>query len=66
MQVLKLYFSPVAITLILFLYNSTIAQTIPDSFVNKLNHAINDSAKGITLLEIGESIVEIMQKQAST
>ncbi len=56
MQALLSYFSQVAIALLLFLYNSVFAQTIPDSLVNKLNQAANDSAKAITLLEIGESI----------
>ncbi len=56
MQGLKSYFSTVATSLILFLNNGSFAQTIPDSLVNKLKNPINDSAKAITLLEIGEAI----------
>jgi signal transduction histidine kinase len=56
MQAQKSYFSPVAICLMLFLNNGSFAQTIPDSLMNKLDHPVSDSAKGITLLEIGESI----------
>ncbi len=58
MQGLKSYFPAVAMTLMLLLYKITFAQTIPDSLMNKLNQSINDSAKGITLLEIGEAIEE--------
>lgn len=36
--------------------NSLQAQNIPDSLLHKLIRATNDSAKAITLLEIGESI----------
>jgi signal transduction histidine kinase len=56
MQVLQSYFSAVAITITLFLYNSGFAQTVPDSLVNKLNLSLNDSVKAITLLQMGESI----------
>ena len=55
MQALLSYLFQRAIALLLF-YNSVFAQTIPDSLVNKLNQATNDSAKAITLLEIGEFI----------
>ncbi len=58
MQVLQSYFSPVAIVLMLSLYGSGFAQTIPDSLVNKLNQTTNDSVKAITLLEMGEAIEE--------
>ena len=58
MQVLQSYFSPVAIVLMLSLYSSGFAQTIPDSLVNKLNQTTNDSVKAITLLEMGEAIEE--------
>ncbi len=37
-------------------YNGLQAQNIPDSLLHKLTRATNDSAKAITLLEIGESI----------
>lgn len=56
MRDLKSYFFLVAISLIPFLNNGSFAQIIPDSLVNKLNHPINDSAKAITFLEIGEAI----------
>lgn len=55
MKMLSLYFF-VAITILLFAGNIIFAQTIPDSLLNKLNHPANDSAKAITLLEIGESL----------
>ncbi len=48
-----------AIALLLFFGSSSLmAQNIPDSLLRKLSSATNDSAKGITLLEIGESIEE--------
>lgn len=56
MQVPKSYCLTASILLTLFFYNTGVAQTIPDSLLNKLNKAANDSAKAITLLEIGESI----------
>ena len=58
MKYLKLYFLLGTVTLLLFV-NCISAQTIPDSLVSKLNHVTNDSTKGITLLEIGESIEAI-------
>jgi signal transduction histidine kinase len=56
MQALLLYFFRGAIALLFFLHNGLFAQAIPDSLVNKLKRAANDSAKAITLLEMGESI----------
>jgi two-component system NarL family sensor kinase len=56
MQFLKSYFTPVAIILMQYLCNSAFAQTIPDSLVNKLNSASNDSLKTRALLDIGEAI----------
>ena len=58
MKYLKLYFLLGTVTLLLFV-NCISAQIIPDSLVSKLNHVTNDSTKGITLLEIGESIEAI-------
>lgn len=45
-------------------YNNASSQAVPDSFVNKLNHAANDSAKGIILLEIGESIEQVTPEKS--
>ena len=45
-----------AVLLMLFAANNLRAQNIPDSLLKKLAASSNDSAKGITLLEIGESI----------
>jgi signal transduction histidine kinase len=45
-----------AVLLMLFAANNLRAQNIPDSLLKKLTTSSNDSAKGITLLEIGESI----------
>ena len=42
--------------LMLFAANCLRAQSIPDSLLQKLATSSNDSAKGIILLEIGESI----------
>jgi two-component system NarL family sensor kinase len=55
MKILSLYFFT-GMIMLLFLSNSSLGQTIPDSLINKLNHPLNDSAKAITLLEIGESL----------
>jgi signal transduction histidine kinase len=55
----KFYFSLAARILILFLYNGSFAQTIPDSLIDRFNNAVNDSAKVISLLEIGESVEAI-------
>ncbi len=64
MQILKLYCSAVAISLLLFSGNGIFAQTIPDSMVKKLKMAGNDSAKAITLLEIGESMEQTMPEKS--
>ena len=40
------------------------AQPIPDSLLKKLNTVTNDSAKGITLLEIGESIEQVTPEKS--
>src|ERR1700694_6029569 len=58
MQGLISYLFFIVSTLMLFLYNSSFAQTIPDSLVNKLNQCSNDSVKARTLLDIGEAIEE--------
>jgi signal transduction histidine kinase len=44
--------------------SSAIGQTIPDSLLNKLNHASNDSVKTRTLLDIGESIEETFTERS--
>ncbi len=54
MAFLRLYFFPVLITMFVCIY--TLAQSIPDSVLQKLNKAANDSARVIILLETGESI----------
>ena len=64
MQILKLYCSAVAISLLLFSGNGIFAQTIPDSMVKKLKMAGNDSVKAITLLEIGESMEQTMPEKS--
>ena len=64
MQISKLYSSAVVTTLLVFLNISSIAQTISDSLVRKLNTAANDSAKAIILLEIGESIEQTMPEKS--
>jgi len=46
----------IALWCLLFLINGLQAQTVPDSLLKKLAASTNDSTKGITLLEIGESI----------
>src|SRR5688572_17680430 len=65
MRVLKSHYFFLAIIFML-LYNSGWSQTIPDSFINKMNHAINDSAKAITLLEIGETIEQTTPEKSMT
>lgn len=50
--------------MLLFAGSTNFAQTIPDSLLNKLNHPINDSAKGITLLEIGESMEQTVPEKS--
>ena len=56
MASIKLYISFAGLAILLFCSKILLAQNIPDSFMQKLSSAINDSAKGITLLEIGESM----------
>src|SRR5688572_2580199 len=56
MHPLKLYVTSLVMMLMLFENNSSFGQTIPDSLLKKLDLVDNDSAKAITLLEIGESI----------
>jgi len=56
MKVFKLYFSLSVMLMMLFLCRSALGQTVPDSLLNKLNHAANDSLKARTLLDIGETI----------
>ena len=51
-----LCFFSVVLSVLLFLHNSSHAQTVPDSLVNKLKLATNDSVKAMTLLAIGESV----------
>jgi two-component system NarL family sensor kinase len=41
-----------------FVFVHSYAQNIPDSLLNKLSHATNDSIKARTLLDIGEAIEE--------
>lgn len=53
---LKSYFIATGLLLQLFAGNGLQAQNIPDSLLKKLATVSNDSTKGITLLEIGESI----------
>lgn len=50
--------------MLLFAGNTGFAQTIPDSLLNKLNHPVNDSAKAITLLEIGESLEQTVPEKS--
>jgi two-component system NarL family sensor kinase len=45
--------------LIFFASVDSNSQTIPDSLLNKLNHAKNDSVKARTLLDIGETIESV-------
>jgi two-component system, NarL family, sensor kinase len=56
MSSLKSYLIFAGLPLLLFAGNGLRAQNIPDSLLQKLAALNNDSAKGITLLEIGESI----------
>jgi two-component system NarL family sensor kinase len=59
----KQYLVFAVMMLLLLCGNSLLSQTIPDSLFRKLSSAKNDSAKAITLLEIGEAIeVEAPQK----
>ncbi len=49
-------FFNVLVIVLLFLFNSSFAQTVPDSLLNKLKLVTNDSIKAITLLQMGESV----------
>jgi two-component system NarL family sensor kinase len=53
-----------AVMLILLPGGDGLSQTIPDSLFRKLTSAKNDSAKGIILLEIGESIEVVAPKKS--
>jgi two-component system, NarL family, sensor kinase len=50
------YFFNVALSVLLFLFNSVYAQTVPDSLMNKLKLSTNDSVKAMTLLQMGEFV----------
>jgi signal transduction histidine kinase len=50
----------------LYVCNSSFAQTIPDSLVNKLNNASNDSLKARALLDIGETIEATQTEKSFT
>ena len=54
MAFLKSYFPLLLITMVVC--NDSYAQDIPDSLLQKLNNAVNDSVKARTLLDIGEAI----------
>jgi signal transduction histidine kinase len=54
----------ISIGLLLFSFNSFQAQNVPDSLLKKLTISSNDSAKGITLLEIGESIEQMAPEKS--
>ena len=54
MSLIRFYIFSVFITI--FLCNNNYSQSIPDSLIHKLNNPVNDSAKVITFLEMGESI----------
>jgi two-component system, NarL family, sensor kinase len=56
MYVLRSHINFVCVLLLIFNTSRVFAQEAPDSLLRKLNASINDSAKGITLLEIGESV----------
>lgn len=44
--------------------NNVLAQTVPDSLLNKLKTASNDSAKAIILLQMGESVESTMPEKS--
>ena len=48
----------------LFWCGTAIAQQIPDSLINKLNRAPNDSVKARTLLDIGETIEAVSTEKS--
>jgi two-component system, NarL family, sensor kinase len=56
MQMIPTILLKAATILLLFIYNSSFAQTVPDSLLNKLQLASNDSLKVIALLKIGEAV----------
>lgn len=61
---LRSYFIAAGWLLQWFSGNSLQAQTIPDSLLKKLATVSNDSAKGIILLEIGESIEQVTPEKS--
>lgn len=61
---LKSYFTAAGLLLQLFAGNWLQAQNIPDSLLKKLATVSNDSTKGITLLEIGESIEQVTPEKS--
>src|SRR5450432_789446 len=66
MFILKRYSIYILIILPAFLCGRSIAQNIPDSLTNKLEHAANDSIKARTILDIGETIeAEFPEKSLS-
>jgi signal transduction histidine kinase len=60
----KSYLILAGLLLQLFCGNGLKAQNIPDSLLKKLATVSNDSAKGITLLEIGESIEQVSPEKS--
>lgn len=58
MFILRRYSILILTILTVFLFVSSIGQNIPDSLLNKLEHAANDSVTTRTLLDIGETIEE--------
>ncbi len=53
---MRRFISHVSILFLFFLHQGVSAQNVPDSLVNKLARAYNDSVKTFTLLQMGESI----------
>jgi two-component system, NarL family, sensor kinase len=64
MQTIQSYFLRVAIIIAVFLCNTVVAQTVPDSLLNKLTVAANDSVKAITLLQMGESVEAVTPEKS--
>ena len=60
----KSYLIVAGLLLLLFVGNGLRAQNIPDSLLQKLTTASNDSTKAITLLEIGESMEQTMPEKS--
>ena len=56
MKLFKIHITYGLLLLLLINSGKLSAQQVPDSLLKKLNTVTNDSTKGITLLEIGESI----------